>query len=172
GGAQNICEKIADTIGREHILTKELVTDITSNSNYVEVTTKNCSYCCYNVIIAVAPKDILKIKFEPTLPRDKIEAIENTSTNIVTNFVVTYPSCPVYKEDVLWQLAEYFGDGALNPTDYYEKSCPTRRSRRKPIKGYEDPFYITAINMKNYIPVGLLIFLILWRLKNGFLNKI
>ncbi|KAJ8983977.1 hypothetical protein NQ317_008682, partial [Molorchus minor] len=174
GGVKYFCDRIVEEIGMQSIFTEEYVTGIHTNDGYVEIKTKGNTYYSYNVIVAVSPGDVLKIKFRPPLPRNKIDAISNTSTNAVTNFVVTYPrdfwteegfcgdiyifdkdytngpidfcmnidnndqrpaitgrifnSGPVkgnhrtYSNDVLEQLFRYFGEEALYPVDYYEKS--------------------------------------------------
>nr|XP_023017144.1 probable flavin-containing monoamine oxidase A isoform X1 [Leptinotarsa decemlineata] len=86
----NICEKLAERIGTYYILTKENVLEVECTDKYAEITTNLGSYCCHNVIVAVPPADILKIKFTPDLPQSKYDSISDVTSNIMTSFVATY----------------------------------------------------------------------------------
>ncbi|XP_018561137.1 probable flavin-containing monoamine oxidase A [Anoplophora glabripennis] len=173
GGVQALCDRLADKIGRDSIFTDEHVKSITLGPKYVEIVSKHTTYRCYSVIVAVAPKDVLNIKFSPSLHENHTEAIRKTCTSTVTNFVATFerefwksshlsgecyffdkshckgpidyctnissPSkvaltgrlfsgkvtnnkFPIYRSEVLDQLAHYLGEAALYPLDYYERS--------------------------------------------------
>ncbi|KAJ8923059.1 hypothetical protein NQ315_001608 [Exocentrus adspersus] len=173
GGAQTICHRIAETIGRDSVVTDEQVKCIFSNSKFVEVKTKHTTYRCRSVIVAVPPNEVLHIKFVPPLPVTYLNAVRETCTSTVTSFVATFNKqfwkafelsgecfffdkttskgpinyCtdistndkvaiagrifeeklttrkhPVFKREVLEQLAYYLGEEALSPTDYCEMS--------------------------------------------------
>ncbi|KAG5890759.1 hypothetical protein JTB14_016497 [Gonioctena quinquepunctata] len=85
-----ICDKLAEKIGGDAILTKEFVVRVKCTEKCAQIFTNLGSYRCRNVIIAVPPDDILKIEFIPPLPQLKYESISDLCSNVMTSFVAMY----------------------------------------------------------------------------------
>ncbi|CAH1115942.1 unnamed protein product [Phaedon cochleariae] len=101
--SKDICDILADEIGREYILKEQRVLEISCKEKYVEVITDEYSYCCFNVIVAVSPEDILKIKFSPDLSKETHQSLTGMSSHPVTTFLVTY-------QKEFWQEKQLSGD--------------------------------------------------------------
>ncbi|MBN3293549.1 AOFA oxidase, partial [Polypterus senegalus] len=90
GGAQQLSERLADSIGRENILLNSAVTAIHQDLNKVEVRTKSKYFLCKKVIVSCPPHLAAKIQYEPSLGTERHYLMSKTLVGHMIKFIVTY----------------------------------------------------------------------------------
>lgn len=91
GGAQQICHRLAQGIGRNRIVKNQPVTHITQTDDTVTVLTLDkTQYICSKVIMAVPPHLIADIHFAPVLPSSKVDVLRNIPLAHIVKFIYSY----------------------------------------------------------------------------------
>ncbi|CAG0898091.1 unnamed protein product [Cyprideis torosa] len=113
GGTQQICELLADQIGRENVLLNHFVSCIKQSKESVEVRTKDGKvFSSRYLIVTIPPHRIPFLQFDPPLPEVRRIMYENIPAGNLTKFVATYET-PFWREKGF--SGEVVSDGGKSP---------------------------------------------------------
>ncbi|XP_060085947.1 probable flavin-containing monoamine oxidase A [Ylistrum balloti] len=91
GGAQQLCHRLAQVVGKNGIVKNQPVTHINQTADKVTVLTADKSqYRCSRVIMAVPPHLLADIHFTPELPSNKMDVLRNIPLAHIVKFVYSY----------------------------------------------------------------------------------
>lgn len=90
GGAQQLSERLADRVGREHVLLDSPVTAVEQDAARVVVHTPRRSLAARAAVLAVPPALADQIAFAPALPAARAELHRGTPMGSVIKCVVAY----------------------------------------------------------------------------------
>ncbi|XP_033737976.1 amine oxidase [flavin-containing] A-like [Pecten maximus] len=91
GGAQQLCHRLAQAIGRNGVTKNQPVTHISQTDDIVSVLTLDkTQYHCSRVIVAVPPHLLADIHFTPALPSSKMDVLRNIPLAHIVKFVYSY----------------------------------------------------------------------------------
>lgn len=108
GGAQQISEKMALSLGKDRVLLSTPVQSISEADDRVLVKTKTGAvFKCHKVILAVPPNQLSKLEFPHGLPTVKKELLKRMPSANLTKIIITYKT-------PFWRAAGKSGEVVTN----------------------------------------------------------
>lgn len=119
GGAQQVCELLAKSVGSKSVLLNHPVVKIEQNVSHAMVHLQNGDvFKCNKVIIATPPYLTNKIQFDPVLPTDKREIMKRMTISSIMKIIITF-------KEAFWRTAGQSGEivtnGGPSPSEGCEK---------------------------------------------------